>query len=75
MQAALPQVRGLSVFGVELGFLVEEYAGSRGSFPPKPRKNKWVILSFFLLSISSSVLFSQEWSVQYNGDIYEYSTV
>ncbi|KAK3878848.1 hypothetical protein Pcinc_016536 [Petrolisthes cinctipes] len=37
------KVHGLSIFGVELGFLVEEYAGSRGSFPPKPRKNKHVV--------------------------------
>ncbi|KAK4310065.1 hypothetical protein Pmani_018339 [Petrolisthes manimaculis] len=37
------KVRGLSIFGVELGFLVEEYAGSRGSFPPKQRKNKHVV--------------------------------
>ncbi|KAK8731519.1 hypothetical protein OTU49_007645 [Cherax quadricarinatus] len=37
------KVRDLSPFGVELGFLVEEYAGSRGTFPPKPRRKKRVI--------------------------------
>ncbi|XP_071523890.1 uncharacterized protein [Panulirus ornatus] len=37
------KVRGLAPFGVELEFLVEEYAGSRGTFPPKPRRKKHVI--------------------------------
>ncbi|XP_069161547.1 helicase POLQ-like [Procambarus clarkii] len=37
------KVRGLSPFGVELGFLVEEYAASKGTFPPKPRRKKRVI--------------------------------
>lgn len=32
------QVRGLSPFAVELGFHVEEYAASKGSFPPKKRR-------------------------------------
>ncbi|XP_064096173.1 helicase POLQ-like [Macrobrachium nipponense] len=34
------KVHGISPFGVELGFLVEEYAGSRGSFPPKTGRKK-----------------------------------
>ena len=34
------QVRGLAQFAVELDFLVEEYAGAKGTFPPKVRRKR-----------------------------------
>ncbi|XP_064481945.1 helicase POLQ-like [Ornithodoros turicata] len=37
------KVRGLSGFGVDLGFLVEEYAGSRGQIPPTKRRRRCAV--------------------------------
>ncbi|XP_038299939.1 helicase POLQ-like isoform X4 [Canis lupus familiaris] len=34
------KISGLSSFGIELGFFVEEYAGSKGKFPPIKRRGK-----------------------------------
>ena len=33
-------MRELSPFAVDLNFLVEEYAASKGSFPPKKRRQR-----------------------------------
>ncbi|XP_075221945.1 mutagen-sensitive 301 [Lycorma delicatula] len=37
------KVRSLSPFAVELGFLIEEYAGAKGQFPPQKRRRKHTV--------------------------------
>ncbi|XP_043192767.1 helicase POLQ-like [Amphibalanus amphitrite] len=37
------KVRALAPFGIALGFLIEEYAGSRGAFPPVKRRKRRVV--------------------------------
>ena len=36
----IEQVKSLTQFAVDLGFLVEEYAASRGTIPPRKRRKK-----------------------------------
>ena len=40
LYCANKQVKSLSQFAIELGFLVEEYAASRGKLPPRQRRKK-----------------------------------
>ena len=37
------KMQSLSQFAVELGFLIEEYAGGKGKFPPRKRRKKNVL--------------------------------
>ncbi|XP_037087624.1 helicase POLQ-like [Pollicipes pollicipes] len=37
------KVRALAPFGIALGFLLEEYAGARGAFPPARRRKRRVL--------------------------------
>ena len=38
-----PKVRELNPFALELGFAIEEYAASKGKFPPRKQRKKSVV--------------------------------
>lgn len=44
-------MRGLSVFAADLGFHVEEYAASKGQFPPRTRRKR---KSLFIATIEKA---------------------
>ncbi|XP_039283493.1 helicase POLQ-like [Nilaparvata lugens] len=46
------KVRSLSPFAVEMGFLIEEYAGAKGVYPPLKRRRKHTI---FIATIEKSL--------------------